>query len=59
MGESAWREKPPIDRAGARPYTPRLEPVAQPVEHVTFNHGVDGSNPSGLANIFNGLCFLP
>jgi hypothetical protein len=24
------------------------EPVAQLVEHVTFNHGVDGSSPSGL-----------
>ena len=24
------------------------EPVAQSVEHVTFNHGVLGSNPSGL-----------
>jgi len=24
------------------------EPVAQPVEHVTFNHGVSGSNPDGL-----------
>jgi hypothetical protein len=26
------------------------EPVAQPVEHVTFNHGVLGSSPSGLTN---------
>jgi hypothetical protein len=24
------------------------EPVAQLVEHVTFNHGVLGSSPSGL-----------
>jgi hypothetical protein len=24
------------------------EPVAQVVEHVTFNHGVEGSSPSGL-----------
>ena len=24
------------------------ERVAQPVEHVTFNHGVLGSSPSGL-----------
>src|ERR1700716_340324 len=29
---------------------PRTEPVAQPVEHVTFNHGVAGSSPAGLAN---------
>ena len=26
------------------------EPVAQSVEHVTFNHGVAGSNPAGLTN---------
>ena len=50
----------PIDRAKASSYT-RVrrartwgraillqEPVAQPVEHVTFNHGVLGSSPSGL-----------
>ena len=28
-----------------------FEPVAQSVEHVTFNHGVRGSNPRGLANL--------
>jgi 2-polyprenyl-6-methoxyphenol hydroxylase-like FAD-dependent oxidoreductase len=26
------------------------EPVAQPVEHLTFNQGVLGSSPSGLTN---------
>ena len=26
------------------------EPVAQPVEHLTFNQGVSGSNPDGLTN---------
>ena len=26
----------------------RGEPVAQPVEHLTFNQGVKGSNPFGL-----------
>jgi hypothetical protein len=26
------------------------EPVAQSVEHVTFNHGVVGSSPTGLTN---------
>jgi hypothetical protein len=26
----------------------RSERVAQPVEHVTFNHGVLGSSPSAL-----------
>ena len=28
----------------------REEPVAQPVEHLTFNQGVSGSNPDGLTN---------
>ena len=32
------------------------EPVAQLVEHVTFNHGVLGSSPSGLTNENNYLC---
>jgi hypothetical protein len=31
------------------------EPVAQSVEHVTFNHGVVGSNPAGLTNKIKGL----
>jgi hypothetical protein len=31
------------------------EPVAQPVEHVTFNHGVLGSSPSGLTKKIKGL----
>ena len=26
------------------------EPVAQPVEHLTFNQRVVGSNPAGLTN---------
>jgi hypothetical protein len=34
------------------------EPVAQPVEHVTFNHGVAGSSPAGLTkNIKKINCF--
>jgi hypothetical protein len=28
------------------------ERVAQPVEHVTFNHGVEGSSPSALTNLY-------
>ena len=32
------------------PFSNAFEPVAQSVEHVTFNHGVRGSNPRGLAN---------
>ena len=31
------------------------EPVAQPVEHLTFNQEVAGSNPAGLTNNFNHL----
>ena len=34
------------------------EPVAQPVEHLTFNQGVMGSNPIGLTNNFNNLSEL-
>ena len=37
------------------PFSNAFEPVAQSVEHVTFNHGVVGSNPTGLANKNNGL----
>src|SRR3954469_12112642 len=37
---------------------PRTEPVAQPVEHVTFNHGVAGSSPAGLATIVSGTLIL-
>jgi hypothetical protein len=29
------------------------EPVAQPVEHLTFNQGVPGSNPGGLTKFPN------
>jgi hypothetical protein len=29
---------------------PKSERVAQAVEHVTFNHGVEGSSPSALTN---------
>src|SRR5260370_4385326 len=38
-----------IDRAQTRSYTRRSAPVAQPVEHLTFNQGVVGSSPTGLA----------
>ncbi len=34
----------------AGPYTGAGEPVAQSVEHLTFNQGVAGSNPAGLTN---------
>jgi hypothetical protein len=39
-----------IDRSRPRFYTRRGEPVAQMVEHLTFNQVVDGSIPSGLTN---------
>ena len=35
----------------------REEPVAQPVEHLTFNQRVVGSNPAGLTNSYNGLAY--
>jgi hypothetical protein len=35
------------------------EPVAQSVEHVTFNHGVLGSSPSGLTNKNSGTSAQP
>ena len=28
----------------------RNDPVAQPVEHITFNDGVLGSNPNGITD---------
>src|SRR5215212_9959025 len=37
---------------------PRTEPVAQPVEHVSFNHGVAGSSPAGLATVVSGTLIL-
>jgi hypothetical protein len=40
----------PIDPPGRRSYTARREPVAQVVEHLTFNQGVVGSSPTGLTN---------
>jgi hypothetical protein len=44
-----------IDRSGGRFYTRRGEPVAQMVEHLTFNQVVLGSSPSGLTNEINYL----
>jgi hypothetical protein len=34
------------------------EPVAQSVEHVTFNHGVVGSSPTGLTSEFKSLLVI-
>ena len=34
------------------PHMASWEPVAQPVEHLTFNQGVSGSNPDGLTILF-------
>src|SRR5688500_12832333 len=45
----------PMFRAsrGPAPPAPGGEPVAQSAEHVTFNHGVLGSSPSGLTIQWN------
>jgi hypothetical protein len=59
-GGARWRLLPPaIERCailtlrdeGAH-MSPE-EPVAQPVEHLTFNQGVPGSNPGGLTKFPN------
>jgi hypothetical protein len=42
-----------IDRPGTHHYTRALEPVAQVVEHLTFNQVVLGSSPSGLTTFAN------
>ena len=34
------------------------DPVAQSVEHVTFNHVAVGSNPTRITNQFKALAFL-
>jgi hypothetical protein len=41
VGALLTRTKPPPTQRGS-------ERVAQVVEHVTFNHGVEGSSPSAL-----------
>jgi hypothetical protein len=47
-GASNGRTTFAIDRSCRRFYTRRGEPVAQMVEHLTFNQVVLGSSPSGL-----------
>jgi hypothetical protein len=48
-----------IDPQPATAYTAGAsERVAQMVEHVTFNHGVEGSIPSALTKQINGLVCL-
>src|SRR5690348_3689404 len=42
-----------LDPPPGRTYTRRREPVAQMVEHLTFNQVVLGSSPSGLTNVLN------
>jgi hypothetical protein len=44
-----------IDPPGTHHYTRALEPVAQVVEHLTFNQVVLGSSPSGLTIQNQGL----
>src|SRR5690348_4152551 len=52
---AARREARMCARLPERDSNSLKEPVAQPVEHVTFNHGVLGSSPSGLTNKIKGL----
>ena len=40
----------PREEPALRKFHRLWEPIAQPVEHLTFNQRVDGSNPSGLTN---------
>jgi hypothetical protein len=35
------------------------DPVAQPVEHLTFNQGAAGSNPAGITIIFLSILYIP
>lgn len=45
-------EHRPACHQRVKPLSPLTwEPVAQLVEHVTFNHGVSGSNPDGLTTL--------
>src|SRR5947208_7893321 len=47
-----------VDLRKACPHSAASERVAQVVEHVTFNHGVEGSSPSALTKKvknYNGL----
>ena len=56
-----------LDGIEGRPYKPlhkvRLfggvpyDPLAQMVEHLTFNQGVDGSNPLWVTKVLKGDCF--
>jgi hypothetical protein len=46
----AASQAPNIDLAPSPAHMVAKEPVAQPVEHLTFNQGVMGSNPIGLTN---------
>ena len=47
-----------IDPPGARLYTRGCEPVAQVVEHLTFNQVVVGSSPTGLTREIKDLGLL-
>jgi hypothetical protein len=54
--QSVFGDRRAIDPHHAGPYTAGLsERVAQVVEHVTFNHGVEGSSPSALTIEINSL----
>ena len=48
-----------LTSAIAQPYGRHEEPVAQPVEHLTFNQRVPGSSPGGLTNLLIDLTGHP
>ncbi len=43
---------------GSNPLGVNNESLAQLVEHITFNDGVDGSSPSRLISFFSRLLYL-
>ena len=50
-------------RAGSNPTAPAifsfwLDPLAQSVEHLTFNQGVRGSNPRWVTSVFKSELFI-
>ncbi len=48
----------PTSGGGQFPTAALDDPVAQSVEHVTFNHVAVGSNPTRITNQFKALAFL-
>ena len=49
--QRGWSMIPKVQELALQRIMPKSERVAQAVEHVTFNHGVEGSSPSALTKI--------